>query len=59
MIDKQNRLRKLAAACATYAQFERVAIARSSWFLAPYVVAGEQVTRPWLGNFWNVSKRKV
>jgi hypothetical protein len=51
-MNTQNRLLKLLRSCATYEQFEREAIHRSSWVLRPYVAAGVNVNRPWLELFY-------
>lgn len=56
MINKKNRLCKLLGKCNSFQQFLETVISRSSWFLAPYVSAGENVNRPWIENFWKSHK---
>lgn len=52
MIDTKDRLKKLLKRCQNYEQFERMAIAKSSWVLAPYVAVGHVVTKTWLQAFY-------
>lgn len=56
MIDTKKRLIKLLKQCSTYEQFEKRAVSKSSWVLAPYVAEGHSITKAWLLEFYTLYK---
>lgn len=52
MLDKRNRLVKLAREYDDYEVFKAEAIRKPRWYFRPWVSLGYEVTNGWLNNFY-------
>lgn len=60
MIEKKNRLIKIARISATYSEFKKQAVRKSHWYFNPWILAGNAITEAWLQLFYTtVTGREV
>lgn len=60
MIEKKNRLIKIARINATYDAFKAHATKKPRWYFSPWINAGNAITESWLKTFYStVTGREV